>query len=401
MTVIINPDKTISINGVKTFVVSALSICHSSFPPCNPSDGKDFLMDFMLTRDKYLPNHTITQTAPKIPLYEANGVYWNAYMATGSDGEVISTTPSYKNSPYFFGYTQYDEPSLIEKPALLSRYSLWKSRDSNHPIITNVSKDLWEFKDTADIMSWDTYPVRTNTDRQTAVARYEISTKTYAFSTGKVPEDFLQPIWSVIQANGKVAKETDINGVVKDILVPTYQEIKAMVYSSITFGVMGIGWWGYHQNAYGDVGFSVNPEQFANVKKITQGLKDLNIILVSPTIAHSWAGRLNNNAVVITPNPIQNTVQTFNYILKQGYLIVVNKFPTPQANVAIKVSGITASKVTTIGNETIGSQKAGRILSVVNNQFIDSFDGLAVHIYQIGGIVPPPCPDVSINMEIT
>ncbi|MDP2815791.1 MAG: right-handed parallel beta-helix repeat-containing protein, partial [Rectinemataceae bacterium] len=124
----------------------------------------------------------------------------------------------------------------------------------------------------------------------------------------------------------------------------------------------------------------------------------LNNILVMPTVAYSWYKNADSK-VTITPNSTK-TVQgadnkRFNYILKQdsfaSYLIVVNKDASPLSSVNIKVNGLsgpmTAKKI--IGSTTTANQDA----AVNNGLLVDSFEGFAVHVYQMySGFNPPPFP---------
>ena len=78
----------------------------------------------------------------------------------------------------------------------------------------------------------------------------------------------------------------------------------------------------------------------------------------------------------------------FNYMLKQSggthYLIVVNKDSRSIADVNISIKGLAGTMTaTTLGLETSGSGRAGKILTVTKGKFKDSFDGYAVHIYQV------------------
>ena len=78
----------------------------------------------------------------------------------------------------------------------------------------------------------------------------------------------------------------------------------------------------------------------------------------------------------------------FNYILKNYngsyYLIVVNKDSRTVSNVTITIVGLTGdTTATTLGIETQGSGRSGRVLNVSNGKFTDSFDGSVVHIYKI------------------
>jgi len=126
-----------------------------------------------------------------------------------------------------------------------------------------------------------------------------------------------------------------------------------------------------------------------------------------PTRTYYHYNNENTSLVIITPNPTKSiygyNMNRFSYILKQNgntwYLFVVNKDINPIANVNISIQGLTGSMTArTIGLSEAGSIP-GRTLPVTDGQFTDSFDGLAVHIYEIGSDIP--CPPSQCDFTIT
>jgi len=211
-----------------------------------------------------------------------------------------------------------------------------------------------------------------------------------------------KPVWTYIQAN--------IDAPSYGTLEPTKPEARCNTYTAITLDVKGVLFWGYliggdWTNTSTVVGVYSNQTLAAYYNQIVGEIRYLNDILVLPTIDYSWhyhPGTKVSFSKTLTKTVHWQTVTNFNYILKQygntWYLIVVNKDSRPISDVGITVIGPSGSMtVKTLGLETSGSGRAGRVLAANNGQFIDSFDGLAVHIYQIGEECATPLCDITIT----
>ena len=120
-------------------------------------------------------------------------------------------------------------------------------------------------------------------------------------------------------------------------------------------------------------------------------IKSLNDILVLPSLDYSWQYRKGTKVsfskqLTASGSSYINGFTNFNYMLKQDggtyYLIVLNK-DSRSVTTDITIQGLSGTMTaTTLGNVNAGST-AGRTLTVNNGRFIDSFDGFAVHIYQL------------------
>jgi len=430
-TVTINPDKTMSIDGKKTFPVYMYYTCNAHFEnntgvePCNPSKNGEFLFSGGgASYQNFATNY--------------NGKYEQSNEMYTLVGAQINEIPQELiNSNSFFGYYSKDEPVAGDEDVLQSIYNRVKARDTNHPLILNVWSDMTKWIPYGDIISWDVYTIKKhrwseiNTKnvceangaywdpvdnkcyywpREYSIYIYEQWSR-QADSVGNTLANLQtvnKPVWAVIQGNGLPC--------CGGILVPIPKEVRANTYTAITMNVNGIGYWGYlswggpltstPEFPYGTVGLYNNQILHQYYIQIAKEIIYLNDILILPTKDFSWHYRQGTGVTfnkTLTVQTFYGQRTNFNYILKQSgiatYLIVVNKDTRPISDVGITIQGLTGSMTaTTIGLSEAGSIP-GRTLPVTNGQFTDNFDGLAVHIYEIGSDIP--CQPSQCDFKIT
>ena len=405
--VTINPDKTISVNGKKTFPVYMYSICNAYFEthnggmvePCDPSKNSEFLFSaggsFNLLYDKLDYKNK----------FEKAGVGYTFDIKTIDD-----VAQELKDSPSFFGYYQPDEPADDQLPKISAYYKRVKAIEPDHLVIQNVWTDMTKWAPSTDIITWDMYTIRNIKywPREDSIYAYEQWSRQSFFENKYEVNSISKPVWAVIQANG-------VNE--GDRLVPTPNEVRANTYTAITMDVKGIGFWSYlgwggsldptPSFPYGTSGLYNKPSLHSYYRQLARELNTLNDILVLPTKDYSWHYHQGTKVLFsagLTKTVLWQTRNNFNYILKQSgntnYLIVVNKDSRPLSNVKLTITDLTGvMSAKTLGLETSGSGRTGRVLSVNNGQFTDSFDGLAVHIYEIGSDIP--CPPSQCDFTIT
>lgn len=412
-TVTINQDKTISIDGKKTFVVGMSSICSPIRPLTNCQENIN------VNKNTYVTNLTgdITfQASTRNTLINNNILFRKAAFQTPEP-----------NANGLFGYWQPDEPSVGQnqypitpdmtleqiKARLLFDYNEQHINDITHPIVLNHWKNMTEWLSYADIMMWDTYPFINPAwkswatwDRADSIYAWEMQSWD-AYFQGTELNQINKPVWTYIQANGK---EDPTWGA----YVPTPKEARANTYTAITLDVKGIWFWGYlvggdYSHLETSVGLYMNPSLAIYYNNLMGELRSFNNILVLPTIDYSWQYHVGtkvsfnkNYTKTLTRWKKQQT--NFNYILKQYgttyYLIIVNKDSRQIDNVEIIINPLSTSGLKTL--KTLGTIEAGsspnRTLSINNGTFTDSFDGYAVHIYQIDTSL---CPTSQCNFTIT
>lgn len=415
----INPDNSISFNGEKTFLVGLMLSCYSWVEnngwatPCNAtSDYKG-----SLNIDPYFfgdyNNNSILNT------FIDSRMYWT-YKGENAN----NITSAQMNHPNFGGYYQLDEPEFTygtDTSVISSRYNAIKAKDTTHPVWMNIYSNFTVWLPYTDIISWDSYPFKICVSGNCGIS-YNYSTE-YAYqweyathytflkaNTSLNIDSVGKPTLAVLQGNGAEWNETCCGDAIRRYKVPTKQQARSQAYLAITLNVNGIQWWtgkDYKNSKGGEgwkkIGLNANSTVRAYFMDIGQELIGLNDILVLPTKYYSWQYH-KNNIVLFSPNPTYTlngkVYNKFNYILKQNstatYLIVVNKDANDLENIQITIPELTGAMTsTTLGLEEIGSSRAGRMLSVTNGTFIDTFDGFAAHVYEIAAKKVYPRYDVN------
>jgi hypothetical protein len=368
--IVINPDKTLSINGVKTFPQLFYTLCYYQATGTTCSDN--------LQKNSIYDADIITYATETVPQHDQAGMKFITTVGGGT---------GYINDNYFFGYMQPDEPISTGQNilALQQAYTNIKAADPNHVVIADDWQQLNALSDTADIIMSDLYAYKTwifnAAGRQNAIYYHEYDTKVAANTLAGVNnfDDIKKPVYQTISAIGTT--NPDDAGLYE--LTPT--ELRAWVYLSITMNMKGLAYWSYS--------WTPNNQGLDNNLSLAQAyinqaaeIKSLNDILVLPTKDYRWQYRQGTQVAFSKTLSGWNGFSNFNYMLKQNgntyYLIVLNK-DSRAVTTDITVQGLTGSMTaTTLGNANAGSVP-GKILSVNNGKFTDSFNGYAVHIYQM------------------
>lgn len=398
MTVIINPDKTISVNGKKTFVLGLYGICHdwadgnAKPETCAQSVRRcsEFLFD-------PTPGSVSSWDSPTDPWLSAHNkvmfcVKANAY---NSFYHVV-------NNPFLFGYYQVDEPDGVSQGMTVTElsaiYNSCKLKDRTHPVVLNHWHKASVWYPYCDIFSWDNYfiqdtPLESAYTRATCIFLWEA--RSYSNIVSQIASGNLDNASKPV-ITGHQANVIPYTAGPHNYAVPTRAEARCLAYTSITMGVKGIDWWNYSIPwRTEDYGLMTNDQKLQEYIQLVKELKSINDVLVSPTVDKSYE-YLKGTRVIFSPNPTMTLEarnrQVLNYMLKmlnnRYYLIVVNKSALLVSNISVTISGL-AGKGTavTLGLETSGSARAGRSLQVVNGKFSDSFDPYAAHVYEISRCV--------------
>jgi len=395
MTIVINPDRTVTINGIKTFVVSTSGI----FTKDKDSNGQliyptpSAAVIVAITRhagimDMDTRPHYDDQYYKDLQLAEENaGFGFLAYVYT------LGLHSYLKASTEFMGYYQTDE---IEDEVVASNYyTVVKQNDPNNPIYLGHWHNAIKWNQYCDILIFGNWCIVNNNEfiRANSIFNSESYAES-AYFQGTRPEN-LNPIWALIPANSTTFSGGEI---------PTYAEMKALCYLYITMGCKGVMFTPTF-NMANFKGYAENATMYNQVMDIASGLKGLNDVLVLPTLA--WRCYQHEDSMITFSNKINvngvysQTDTNFNYMLKQSgdvyYLIIVNKAPSVVFT-SISIQGVNTGTVTKIGTETQGSGTAGTIIPIVSGSFNDTFDPQAVHIYSIDtGTNPPPPPPEETN----
>lgn len=418
----IDSDKILNIDGVRTFPIFASDLSNDRWRTASSgiSESSGYITASWVTWRPNVWNIDPWSANAMLPYYEATNpkVYTtSAIMKCPSVDSMkcyLQTQPNVKNSPAFLGYVQIDEPApsrgiYDDINVLQNNYNVIHADDPNHPVFINFYAtpfDNWPgidyYINTADVLSWDRYKLTNSVNRPDFQYVWEFGS-IKAFGSKKLT-DYSKPFYTAIDVLGQESAQDTLV-----FYVPTPQEVRLEMYGAITTGVNGIILWpgrGCCDANNNDNGLLSNPILFASVKNLLSEIHSFNDILIMPTVGNSVWNYYDDTTVSFSPNPSRvvdggyGTMRAFSYILKKDpisgtlYLIVVNKDASPQNGITMHINGLSGvTTAITIGMETSGSARAGRKLDVLNGQFIDSFDGFAVHIYQIGaGNYVPPVP---------
>ncbi|CAG0960921.1 hypothetical protein METP1_00713 [Methanosarcinales archaeon] len=418
----INPDKTISINGKKTFPIYTYGATTTFAAAKNDgileiAQRYDFTLsgwgtywcgnpDWRTYQEQYEKSKLpyAVQAMVCSPCPSSTNTCWPV-----PDQSIEPFTTADRDAPQFFGYVHIDEP-LKKRYAnysnLKATYNALKKFDPDHPVIVNhnpydntaANDYIFKSQDYADIISEDHYTIRNTYPTKEDYLYYFEVISLRTFAGGKSVDNYTKPFWAVIQANGKDAK--DAQGSI--ILKTNPDEVRLETFNAMTIGYNGIGHWAYNSQVkkypgrWENVGTWTDPVLWQGVKDLYNEIKKLNDILVLPDVGRSWYQHENDATVLITHPNMNKTISRYgtfrkiNYVLKRDasiniwYLIVVNKDKTSLSNVKIKVRGLTGNMTAkTLGTLGTGSGAPGRSINVNNGLFTDSFDGYAVHIYEI------------------
>jgi len=413
----INTDKTISINGKKTFLIGMGAICYDMYSIVNCEES-------VAINNKSIIDFTPTASSFSI---STKDVYYGDRLFVGRGWEGINNTEVALNG--FFGWSQWDEPNpgvgfyknYTTKAQVIAHlasvYAERKYAITGHPVSIVLCCDyyidvnLWAAQNYADIVMWDYYAYQDDLEIYGDLVDYnywwEIASVQNVGITTDL-ENFNKPVMTYIQALGVTG--TGVYPITKKMA-------RAATYTAITAGVDGIQYYAYlYEGAWNNdpnttTGLWKNQTLAAEYNEIIKEVKSINDVLVSPTVSHSWHSDFTSDDVTFS-NTIYKTIawypaiRNWNYIRKEvngkTYLIVVNKDVSPVSNVQMTVSGLSGTMgAKMLGDETTGSASEHKStpIPVTNGVFTDNFDGYAVHIYQISSDIP--CPASECDFTIT
>lgn len=362
---------------------------------CNPSLNPEF--DFNIGNQFYgNANYNAT-----IPIFEQNKVGTHI-LATS----LPLANATIQASPYIYGTIHYsstctDEPDYSNSTCKSITAGDWNKSKQYYPnklVYLNNWKNIieWLTGNYTDIIGLDAYINNNNSvpsvySRSDMIYAQEVRIGNDNGVNGRAWNDTVlnnKSVWLVINSNA-------ISGA-DGLFSITENEARGLSFLAIASGVQGIAYYGYI--VYPDNGLVHNNtirQWYGNLKN---EISSLNNILIMPTKSIFWMDDKNTSYTNITPNPTKTVYSgernKFTYILKQpntsvSYLIAVNKDVNSSGEVQINIGGMTGTQnVTFLGNATSGSgeatsNNASQIITATNGVFNDTFDGYAVHIYQI------------------
>ena len=338
----------------------------------------------------FFPISVWLQSPSNAPAYAAIGI--NQYIGlyngpTQSDLDTLTTAkvPTYCDqntvglsnltNPIILGWTQQDEPDnaqsdgkggygpCIAPSQIQSLYQTMKTNDATRPVFLNVGQgvanDAWvgrgscsnqpqdyaEYAKGADIVSFDVYPINSGLDITlvpTGVDRLNLAVS------------YKKPVWNWIectridQANPK----------------PTPDQVRSEVWMSIIHGSMGIGYF-VHQftPTFDEKALLDDAAMKPAVAAINQQIHDLAPALGTPPITNAVATNASTK--------IDALVKRHGGSL---YVFAVSMGAT-QGSATFTLEHDTFKTATVLGES--------RTLPISSNAFQDTFEGYAVHLYQL------------------
>jgi hypothetical protein len=291
-------------------------------------------------------------------------------------------------SPLIVGYLQADEPDNcqpegegwgppVPTSTIQQLYSQILANDPTRPVFLNLGQGIgWDSgtwygqggyidPDTdypayilgSDIVSFDIYPMNCS-QPETCGDAWRVALGVDRLH-GYSPDDHI--VWNVIETGDISANGT----------MATIEEIRAEVWMSIVHGSTGITYFIHGKSSYGDFDDRalLRPEhadRLAAVTAINNRIHQLAPVLASQTLEG-----------VATVEDVVGTTPV-DFIVKQyggaTYLFAVGM----RDAVTTKLFTLTG-----LADTTIDVIDEGRVLSLVDGQFVDTFDGYEAHLYKI------------------
>lgn len=403
--IVINPDKTISINEKKTFPVTMFFICSATHDSLNGYESCDaslikngnFTATHLTLAD---PNESYWNTT--IPKLEKANIYWDTKTSTA---DVDFFRNQWRDSPNFLGYYMWpEEQSTVDGfNQLKIYYDTTKVLDPNHPVLAagnyfSAGMGPNNLASVSDIIMFDAFFHSTSAywDLDDFIFVAEQNTNSYLLHYGgdfASIDQISKPVWLILDAWG-----VDWDDAQWHWKVLTKQKIRAHAYWAITTNVKGITYMGnkFYGNGIETYGVIRNDTINAWYNDLAGELtsQEMQNVLLLPSLNYSWDATVPwDNKVTFSSNPTKHVIYldrpSLSYSYKydtttnKHYLIIANKNNCP-VTTSITISGLSGSMTAvTLGTEAEGTSRFGRRIDITNGIFSDIFDGYAAHVYEI------------------
>jgi len=313
------------------------------------------------------------------------------------DQNTIALTQTPQNS-YIKSWHMIDEPddaqpigggawgACISPSQLLTYYQNIQENDTTRPAYLNfgqgVSETSWIGRgpctgettsyypaaiQAADIIAFDIYPVAEYNGQLELVPNGIDNLKTWSGGT--------KPIWNTIEA-------LPFNGGT----TPTPSQINTEVWMSLIHGSQGIIYFVTQLSpTFREDGIFNYPTLVTAVTNINAQITSLASVLNSPTIANDVSVSSSVSSVPISMMEKQLGGTTYVFAVAMRNSSTTGTFTTPE---------VSSGSVTVIGES--------RQTPITNGQFVDSYAGYAVHLYQFpsaSSSVPNPPTDLTAVVQ--
>jgi hypothetical protein len=287
---------------------------------------------------------------------------WQQNIPAVQTWEMLTSTQAGKAGG--LGYYTFDEPTTDNIPTVFSQWPTLSAGDPGGVEFGTLARvnQVFRWRDMADIMSCDPYPVGNVPDAND-----------YSYGARSSPPMLRTSIWTrevVRQSYGSravwmVLQLFDLQG-----NFPTYTQLKMQVYKAIINGATGILWWGFvsQQGIEYEWYVAGNQQPYFDFQRLSQEVMTLEPILVSPP----------QPALVASVSDPK-----IEYLVKADsnrILIFASNF----SDVAVGNVTFTLSPALKISPVPVQVYSEGRTLPLgVGPSFTDSFGSNDVHVYEV------------------
>lgn len=286
---------------------------------------------------------------------------WAANLTDSQLWQMLTGTQAGK--PGGLGYYTYDEPTSNMIPTVFGQWPSLSAGDPGGVLFGTLARvsQVFRWRDMADVMSCDPYPVGNIPDLDDIAYGATTSppmVRTSIWTRQAVQQSYgSRAVWMVLQL-------FDLNN-----QFPTYAQMRTQVYKAIINGATGILWWGFVSQQGIEYEWDVvgNQQPYFDFKKLSQEVLALDPILISqprPDLLNSVSSPNVEFLVKAGSGPTQTVVFASNFT------------EAPIGNVAFSLSPSSPQNSVTVYGE-------GRTLPVTGGVFTDSFNGYDVHVYLV------------------
>lgn len=409
------------IDGVQTFPIGSISICHyehdtdvpwnkatSSNESCSESLNSNKNITFSIETYNYVDGGFDTHRNATFQNFsnEGNDQLYDMRMSIASSASTAEARASDS-----MGIFAYSEPSFSLYNTLLNYYNWIKANEPTHAVYTYHGRAMEDRINVSDVLGfymyyhddgqyWDDTEVSMFQQEHFLYNNFIQFNCTLCYDSLK---EYDKPVWLVVEGHGLDWYEGGWYGTLH--AHDSKKEVRAATYYSITAGASGIVYWGYKYYGDGSVTFGTKRNDTINAwyDEIAGEMKNMNDILVLPNVNESWGIYTTDNKVTFSNNPTLDLSDYASYANPEGdrpfltyalkhntstdkyYLFVVNRNVSESVTTDITLSGFNSSwDVATIGNFYEGNNTPGRTFEMnTTGSFTDTFDGYGVHIYEL------------------
>jgi hypothetical protein len=287
---------------------------------------------------------------------------------------------SVADDPSLFGWIFGDEPDLdgnaVEPSEIRTQYNDIHEADPNHPTLLTLTSGFFSQMDPPDWMNGDRSRYSDYAKASDAVGFdlypvYGWCRPDWLYYVGASQEELVQEYapdraaYQWIECVRTSSQWCDLDQRAPDD-GPTPAEVRNEVWQAVVHGAKAIGYFTHSWECPDYTQFCLSAEQESELERTNAELTALTVPILSAPYERT---------VRVTPSSTARIDWTTRRVDSQVTLIVVN-VETSAVEVSFEVPGLVAGSDVSVHDED-------RALRPVGEKFTDSFDPLAVHIYDI------------------